>query len=232
MSALPIADTRGACNFRKMKSLSRPLVVLACSFSTSAFALDAQHTIRVPVAPPRVVITVEGGPEPIWTEPQIDQRNEIILVDPDGDGMLGASPSDGIYEAIDALAAALPADYLAMLMRAYGYEPGPRLGRWATSRRDDLRQYDLGSYLFETWVFRRPDSRLAREFSCLSPGERGITPFLALLTGHLFYASDGVYVQSTAGGAASLPLAAYTSANVAAHACRRLAEEEIAQAGR
>ncbi|MBX3561704.1 MAG: hypothetical protein KF780_07800 [Sphingomonas sp.] len=210
-----------------MKHSARAVMVLACLLcsTTAGSVLAGQQTVRVPVAPPRLVIVQEGEREPNWRETPVAPPNEIILADPDGNGMLGVSPSDGIHEAAEALAAALPPDYLAKLMQDHGYEPRRSTDSDDASERDDLRQSDLADYLFDVWVFRAPHSRLAREFSCLSPGERGITPFLALLTGRLFYVNDGAYLRVSPGRATSLPHAAYIAANVATHACQRLVEE-------
>ncbi len=127
--------------------------------------------VRVPVAAPHIVIV--GEPE--WREPPVPPANEILLR-----GFPAAPPAD-VQEAVEALRAALPPDWLSELMRSFGYVPN-RAGRHGRTRRSDLRRLDLARFLFERWVAGDPETVLAREFSCISTGEFDISVFLTLLT--------------------------------------------------
>lgn len=138
-------------------------------------------TIRVPVAPPSLTIVEEGEPEPVWTEPAVEPHNEIQLTDATGHSFDHGGPPRDALAAINILRSALPPDYLEMLMQDFGYERTSQGNGSVRSGRTDLREYDLAHFLFDRWVFSAPDSRLAREFFCLSPGERSIGPFLTLL---------------------------------------------------
>lgn len=201
----------------------------------NAPAADAAgRSIRVPVAPPRIVILVEGEAERPWTEPRIKPGNEIVLREPEGQEIFGSAPPDSVRDALLPLARALPSDYRVMLMRTHGYEPVAARGSPPrASARDDLRVVDLAVFLFEAWVVNAEDTRLAREFACLSPGEFGITPFLALLAATYHYeyfeepdADRLRYVPSPRLRNTAFPYAAYISANIAASGCERLATIE------
>ena len=146
-------------------------LIAACAASFAAAQPDA---VRVPVAPPSITILAEGEPEPEWREPPVAPENEILLR-----GFGGPPPVD-LEAAIDLLRTALPPDYLAELMQEFGYKR--QVGVAPTSHRTDLREGDLAKFLFERWVDAAPETRLAREFSCLSWGEWDIGTFLTLLT--------------------------------------------------
>jgi|GEM_PF-7095392 len=150
------------------------LLMALCTVSTGAAQPPAPRAVRVPVAPPHIMILEEGEPEPVWREPPVAPENEIVLTG------LGAQPPADVRAAVAALRAALPRDWLDGLMRDFGYVPNR--GRRATaSRRTDLREHDLARFLFDRWVVAAPETRLAREFSCISPGEFDISVFLTLL---------------------------------------------------
>lgn len=130
---------------------------------------------RVPVAPPRLTIVHEGEPAPVWREPPVESRNEIFLKNFDG------PPPVNVEQAITVLRSSLPPDYIAELMREFGYVPG-RQRTPVSSGRTDLRELDLARFLSDRWVHAQPETTLAREFSCLSWGEYSISTFLTLLT--------------------------------------------------
>jgi hypothetical protein len=121
-----------------------------------------------------------------------------------------------------------------MLMRMHGYEAVAARGSSPpASARDDLRSLDLAVFLFRSWVFAAEETRLAREFECLSPGEFTITPFLALLAATYHYEyhekpdADGLrYLRSPRIRNTDLPYAAYISANIAAARCEQMASIE------
>jgi hypothetical protein len=201
----------------------------------NAPAADAAgRSIRVPVAPPRIVVLAEGEEQRSWTEPRIRRGNEIMLREPEGREIFGSAPPDNVRDALLPLAHALPSDYRVMLMRTHGYEPVAARGSLPRpSPRDDLRVVDLAVFLFGAWVFNAEDSRLSREFECLSPGEFTIAPFLALLAATYHYEyfeepdADGLrYLPSPTLRDSALPYAAYTSANIAAARCEQLATIE------
>jgi hypothetical protein len=149
-----------------------PLVI--CAATAAASPRAGRADVRVPVAPPWITIVADGEPEPEWHEPPVRPENEIVLR-----GFDAGQPTD-VRDAVEVLRAALPPDYLALLMRDFGYRPNARMRR-PQSRRTDLREVDLARFLFEHWVFADPETRLAREFLCMSAGEQDISVFLTLL---------------------------------------------------
>ncbi len=129
--------------------------------------------MRVPVAPPQIVIIQPGQAEPVWREPPVAPENEIFLT-----GFPETPPAD-VRAAVAVLRAALPADWLAKLVHEYGFRF--RGAARSPSGRTDLRTVDLASFLFDRWIFSDLSSRLARELDCISPGERDISVLLTLV---------------------------------------------------
>lgn len=175
----------------------------------------ASETVRVPVARPSLVILGDNQPEPEWREPTVARANEIILRD------FPTMPPNDVEDAVEALRASLPPDWLAGTMRRFNYIPNPG-HRPANSRRTDLRHRDLAHFLFDRWVDNAPETILAREFDCISTGEFDISVFMTLLAEAQAGMPEDVSGWRLAPAARRLGYMAQTNARAAWWACSRM----------
>ena len=127
--------------------------------------------IKVPVAPPMIVI--EGLPKPPQQEPerQIVFRRKVAA---DGGEIRPAN----LNELVEMIRVGLPPDYLRDLAASFGF--AERTGNQSRTTKD-LRLYDLDSFL--TYQFSLYDERtpLGRQVRCMSPGEGSLLPLRALV---------------------------------------------------
>lgn len=176
-------------------------------------AAQAQGRIEIEVPPARHVnFLIEGETHPGGPSPA--PRSRLALRLPAArDGTL-IKPAD-LNSLVETLREALPPEYRRRLVAYFGFS---RRGE-TTLRPGDLRLVDIASLLFDLFDLGNRSTLLGRQISCVSSGERDLTPVFALVV-HREMMLDESYTRRDDLPRDTTVRAALTLANRLAFVCR------------